>query len=369
MSVRTFGVSAVSAALAGGAAVAAAIIASGIAYADDGTDQINGWTVTPTDISDSGGTPATLSDPSDSLGLGTAPIVGGWDSFPATPLSSIGSDDQFITPVSTLGQPDFLLIDDDWMPGLELSSVQTGGAGDLSLTNAALALSHNGKEVVDLWQYGTPDHSLPLFNPDATSPIDIGGVELASPQDGALFNNLFDAVFLGDTADWSKAATLFDAWTGIDPSGVADAVDPAGVAVSAEAGAGSLPAANTFDGLLASAISNFTDADKLLNADPGVDATQPLSFNTDALQLLDQLQSAQDAISAHSGSLSSLVDQLFFVPLDQGWVDASDAMLHGAQELTATTASGLDIGLEVPSLQLIGDYLASVPIILAAGLF
>lgn len=54
----------------------------------------------------------------------------------------------------------------------------------------------------------------------------IGGVELASPQDGALFNDLFDAIFRGDTADWSNTTTLFGDWLGIDPSGAADAVDP-----------------------------------------------------------------------------------------------------------------------------------------------
>lgn len=355
MSVRTLGTGT---ALAGGAAVAVAIIASGIAHADGGTDEINGWTVTP---GSNGGVLSfddTLSDPSNSLGLGTAPITGNWISAPAAPLSSIGSNDQFSTPFSTLEQPDYLFINNAWMPGLELASVQRGFGDNFSATEAVLALSHNGKEVVDLWQFSSPDQPIPLFNPDATGPIDIGGVQLADPQGGALLNNLFDAVFLGDTAAWGKAETLFDDWTGIDLSGTS------GAAAAIEAGAGTTP-----DGLLTTAISNLTDADKLLSAATGVDATQPLSFNNDALQLLDQLQSAEATISTHSGSLSSLIDQLFFAPLDQGWVYASEAALHGAQELTATTGGGLDIGLEVPSLQLIGDYFASVPVILAADLF
>jgi hypothetical protein len=50
---------------------------------------------------------------------------------------------------------------------------------------------------------------VPLVNPDATGPIDVGGLALASPQDGALFNDIFDAAFNGDTADWANAATLF----------------------------------------------------------------------------------------------------------------------------------------------------------------
>lgn len=156
--------------------------------------------------------------------------MGTLDSVPYPPLgsglSSVGSDDQFTTPVSTLGQPDNLLIENAWIPGLELASVQTGGAGDLSATGAVLALSHDGNEVVDLWQFSRAGDPLPSFNPGATGPIDIGGVELASPQDGGLLNNLFDAVFLGDTSAWGKAETLFDDWLGIDPSSATAAVDP-----------------------------------------------------------------------------------------------------------------------------------------------
>jgi hypothetical protein len=44
-------------------------------------------------------------------------------------------------------------------------------------------------------------------------------------------------------------------------------------------------------------------------------------------------------------------------------------VLRGAQEFAAASGGGLDIWLEVPSLQLIGDYLASLPIIGAAALF
>lgn len=356
------------AALTGGAAVAAAMLGMGTAHADAGSDEINGWTVTP-----NGGTGgllpgATLSDLSNSLGLGTTPIAGGWGSVPATPLSSIGSNDSFFTPLSTIGSSDNLQIQDNWLPGIEEVGVQAGKDNALL---AFLVPAAGGNQVVDLFNFGTLD-APPLFNPDATGRIDVGGVELASPQDGALLNDLADALFKGGAADWGKATTLFDDLVGIDPSSAADAVDLGAVAATLGVGAAhaeALSSTGSPDDLLTTAISNITDADKLLSAATGVDATQPLSFNSDALQLLDQLQSAEDTISAHSGSLSSLVDQLFFIPLDQGWVDASDAVLHGAQELTSTTASGLDIGLEVPSLQLIGDYLGSVPVILTADLF
>ncbi|MBS9536154.1 hypothetical protein KIH27_21450 [Mycobacterium sp. M1] len=175
-------------------------------------------------------TPATLSDPSDSLGLGTAPIVGNWVSGPAAPLSNIGLDEQFTTALVQLGSPDGpnpsdnLVIADNWLPGFEEATVQVHGGEVVDF----LAPNATGDQVVDLFNVDVGD-TPPLFNPDATGPIDIGGVELADPQDGALFNDLFDAVFKGDTADWSNATTLFDDWLGIDPSGAADAVDPSGL--------------------------------------------------------------------------------------------------------------------------------------------
>lgn len=261
--------------MAAGAAVA---LGAGIAEADDGAEEINGWTVTPAGGTLSGlvTTPVTLSDPSDSLGLVTGPIVGGWADVSASPLSSVGSNNQFVTPFSTLGQPDNVFINNAWFPG------------------------RNGTEAVDLFQY-----------------------------------------------------SKFDDWLGVDAS---------------SSGSAAATGAASPNDLLVTAIANFTDANKILNAATGADVTQPVSFNTDAVQFLGQLQTAEGTITTHTGSLTSLVDQLFLVPLDQGWVDTSDAALQGAQELS-TGASGLDIGLEVPSLQLMGDFFASLPIIGAADFF
>lgn len=90
--------------MVGGAAVAAALIGAGIAHADDSTDDINGWTVTLTGSNETVGLlpAATLSDPGNSLGLGTTPIAGGYDSSPASSLlGSIGSNDTFTTPLSS----------------------------------------------------------------------------------------------------------------------------------------------------------------------------------------------------------------------------------------------------------------------------
>lgn len=218
-SIRRWGVGA---GIAGAAAVAAALVGMAVAQADSTTEEINGWTVTPTGGSDNGSLfpPATLSDPGDSLGLGTAPIVGGFDSVPATSLSSIGSNQSFATPLSTADTAENLFIQDNWFPGFEMASVQAGqDNGVMSL----LVPDASGKEIVDLFNFGTPDPA-PLFNPDATGPIDIGGVQLADPHDGALLNDLFAAAFQGDSADWSNAMTLFDDWLGIDPSTGADFV-------------------------------------------------------------------------------------------------------------------------------------------------
>lgn len=217
MRVRGIGRWGVGAGVTGGAAVAAALVGIGAAHADDGTEEINGWTVTLTGGSANGSLlpPATLSDPSDSLGLGTAPIVGGFDSVAATAthLSDIGSNESFATPLSQAGTADTLLIQDNWLSGFEISSVQAGqNEGVMSL----LVPDADGK-VIDLFNFGTPDPA-PLFNPDATGPVDIGGVPLADSQDGALLNDLFGAAFQGDSADWSNAMTLFDDWLGIDPS-------------------------------------------------------------------------------------------------------------------------------------------------------
>ena len=208
----------------GGAVIAAALFGMGAARADDGTDEINSWTVTPTSGSDVDDLlpPATLSDPSDSLGLGTAPIAGGFESgFESTPpLSDIGTNEVFFAPQSTTGSPDNLFIQDLWFPGIESASVQAGNDN----VQAFLVPTLDGKQVVDLFNFSFGD-AAPLFNPDATGPIDVGGVELASPQDGALLNDLSDAIFTGNAADWTNAMTLFDDYLGIAPSAAADAVD------------------------------------------------------------------------------------------------------------------------------------------------
>jgi hypothetical protein len=97
------------------------------------------------------------------------------------------------------------------------STVQANDGSTGDMTEGFLATDLSGNEVVDLLNVQPNssslaeayDPSVPLVNPDAAGPVDVGGLALASPQDGALFNDIFDAMFNGDTADWANAATLF----------------------------------------------------------------------------------------------------------------------------------------------------------------
>lgn len=144
--VRRWGVGA----LLAGAGVMTTAFGTGVAHADSGTDQINGWTVTP----GSGGLLSnddTLSDPSNSLGLGSSPITGNWISGPAAPLSSIGSDDQFAT-LDAVGTSNNLYIQDTWLPGIEEATVQVHN----SEVVAFLVPGAGGNQIVDLFTFATP---------------------------------------------------------------------------------------------------------------------------------------------------------------------------------------------------------------------
>jgi len=364
MSVQRFSRLGVGAGVSGAAAAAA--LGVGVAHADTGDDVINGWTVTPTSDTADTLTNATLSDPSDSLGLGTSPIAGEFDSYPAM-LSSVGTFDQFSTsPTST----DDLFIQDAWLPGIEQAVVRVNDSSSLSYLEPV----GGGHQVVDLVNFGGPD-APPLFNPDATGPIDIGGVQLASPHDGALFNDLGAAVFTGNSADFAKATTLFDDLLGTDPSGTASAAAAATDTVQP-----------TSADLLSQASANLTEADSVITAMPKVspavilnlggvfDGAFDAGFGQGIAQkAVDQLHSAEPIISAHDGSLSDQVGQLYFEPLNQDWDTTSAALLHADQAYEAALASGsgldaADSSLSTADFQALGDFVNSVPVIDIANL-
>lgn len=206
-----------------------AVIGIATAHADDTTVDVNGWTVTLNGSDTSSN--AVLADPSDSLGLGSSPIAGTWTSNPSGFFSS-GSDDTFsstapATDNSLSGHS--LTIGNIWLPHgsvfPEIDEEQVD-IGNVFNTYGFLVPAIGGKEVVDLLNLKSGSDSPPLVNPDATGPVNMGGLPMASPQDGGLLNDLFDAVLKGDTADWGKAVTLFGDLLGFDLSGVTTVVDP-----------------------------------------------------------------------------------------------------------------------------------------------
>lgn len=315
--------------LASGAAAAAAMLGATVAHADNGTEEINGWTVTPTGGSPDGSVfpPATLSDPSNSLGLGTSPISGGFDSVPATPLSSIGSNEAFATPLTTIGTPDNLSIQDNWLPGLLEASVQTGKDNDVL---AFLVPAVGDKEVVDLVNFEAHD-APPLFNPDTTGPVDVGGVQLASPQDGALFNDLFDAVFKGDAADFANATTLFDDLLGIDPSSASTA---------AELAASASGASGTPDEVIGQAISDLNQGTAVLEAAPTADlSTEWTGYFTNQETSITTLEPFLTQLGSQQEGLSS-VDQAFLANADEQLVTAAQNVLTADQGLVAADQAG-----------------------------
>jgi hypothetical protein len=138
--------------------------------------------------------------------------------------------------------------------------------------------------------------------------------------------------------------------------------------------------------LLDSASTNLTDAIQVLNqidvSNLGLEAVF-VNISTDhqneLLDSLGQLQSAQetiqDTLSSHDGSLSSLVDQLFFVPLDQGWDQHSEALLDADQALAAAAETASNSGhfaaqFDVLEAQLLltGDMFSSYPVVVAGDL-
>jgi hypothetical protein len=185
--------------LAGAAAMTAGMIGLAIApsaHADDTTVDLNGWTVQ----TDSTGS-ATLLDPTDSLGNGTQ-LTGSFESTPSA-FDHLHSNDLFNS-----DSPNFMSVDNTWTsPWLVVSTVEANDGSASGAIDGYLTTNLGGNEVVDL--YNSPDSYPPLFSPGATGTVDVGGLALASPQDGALFNDLYDAIFTGDIADWGNAATLF----------------------------------------------------------------------------------------------------------------------------------------------------------------
>lgn len=91
----------------------------------------------------------------------------------------------------------------------------------------------------------------------------------------------------------------------------------------------------------------------------------------------DKLIPAESSILTHSGSMSDLIDQLFFAPLNQQWENASDSMLSATQAFETAIADGSLSDAMSAQLQIIGvDFfqlipaaIASVPVVWIGSLF
>ncbi|MFZ1165126.1 hypothetical protein, partial [Mycobacterium sp.] len=162
------------------------------------------------------------------------------------------------------------------------------------------------------------------------------------------------------SADWNvtgaSTIALFDPNIGTDGAASSSAVtDPAG--------------------LLSEAATNLTGANQLLNDIPSGEfapvATQMMLQDT-VLQDLGFLESAESSLSSlDNGALSDLLNP-WFTSVDQGWEQASEAMLNVDQALETAVATGSAtdestalLGLLTPDLEILGPGVNSFLIIFA----
>ncbi|MGB3473752.1 MAG: hypothetical protein WBA69_03100 [Mycobacterium sp.] len=141
--------------------------------------------------------------------------------------------------------------------------------------------------------------------------------------------------------------------------------------------------------LLVIAGANFLDAKDVIT---GIDTSElsgtllsavesaqriPGILDTLVFMVDDRLAPAESAILAHSGSMSSLIDQLFFAPLNQQWADASESMLNATNAFESAIEDGSVPGAVSASFQMLGitfsesipAAIASMPIVWIGSLF
>lgn len=196
--------------------------------ADSGdTVDLNGWTLQL----NTGNPPfATLLDPTKSLVGADATEISG--TLHSNPIDGHPIDGHEVYSEAFIGYYNGLYIDDSWNRGLfggpptELvdvfdddSHIANGQEhGGPMVFYGLMVPTLDGREVVDLLNYGASGATHPpLINPDAVGPVDVGGLPLASPDAGALLNDLYGAITQGDSADWNNAITLIGDLLGLDP--------------------------------------------------------------------------------------------------------------------------------------------------------
>jgi hypothetical protein len=141
--------------------------------------------------------------------------------------------------------------------------------------------------------------------------------------------------------------------------------------------------------LLIIASTNFGDAKDVIT---GIDTSElsgsllsvveamhrfPSIIDTTVDIVGDKLAPAEATILEHSGSMSSLIDQLFFAPLNQQWADAGESMLSATQAFESAVAEGSLVDAMSAEFQMLGITfgeviplsLASAPVVWVGSLF
>lgn len=134
---------------------------------------------------------------------------------------------------------------------------------------------------------------------------------------------------------------------GVDlAAGVVVAAAMFGAAAAPAARADSPPPADPIS-LLDSAQTELTDANQVLsqiptqgNLDLATAVAQQTGFQDMLLQNLGHVESAESVILSHAGSFSALIDQFWFTPVDQGWLNETETVFAADQALAAAAASG-----------------------------
>lgn len=125
-------------------------------------------------------------------------------------------------------------------------------------------------------------------------------------------------------------------------------------------------------GSLADAATNFTDADQVLSQLPSADLGQSLATQASQQALAENaiasLGTAESSLSAYdNGALSDLLTP-WFTDVNQGWYQSSEALLNAEQalETAATSGSGVDSTAQLAvvgaDFQIVSDMSHSLPI-------
>lgn len=140
--------------------------------------------------------------------------------------------------------------------------------------------------------------------------------------------------------------------------------------------------------LLIMAGANFLDAKDIITGIDTSDLSGTLLSAVESAQRIpdildrmvfivdDRLAPAESSILAHSGSMSSLIDQLFLAPLNQQWADASESMLNATNAFDSGIEDGSVPVAASASFQMLGvafsemipAAIASMPVVWIGGL-